>query len=461
MHLYFTAPHAETQPLFGRETSLIAAGNIFEWDTPMEPLCSGAAMTPRQFSLAALLLLTHAASSPGTDWPVWRGPSGNGVSSDTGFPTRWSPAENVAWKTPCPPGHASPVVSGGRIYTAAYDAEAGERLLLCFDREAGAELWRKTVLSAPPERIHAENSRASSTPAADGEHVYCAFLDGREPVVSAYTTDGKPVWSVRPGVFSSVHGFCSAPVLWKELVILNFDHDGPGYIVALDRKDGREVWRIERPNRTRSYVAPLIQDVDGRPQMVLSGSKCIAGYDPNTGENLWMINGPTDQFVASMVYSAKTRFMYMTGGFPAHHVMAIRPDGRGDVSNTHVAWHYNPPSPVGVSYVPSPIVEGNWLLLTDDRGFAHAFDANTGEIVWTERFGRQHASLVSAGGLVYFLNDAGECRVVKPVDGFAVLATNSLGEGTYASPALSDGQIFLRTEKHLWCLGRRTSSSGR
>lgn len=418
-------------------------------------------MKPLTQTLAAFLTVANATLCTGADWPAWRGPSGNGVSDEAGFPIQWSATENVAWKTPCPPGHASPIVCGSQVYTVAYEAETGERLLLCFDRETGVERWRKTVLTAPPERIHTENSRASSTPASDGERVYCAFLDGRETVASAYDIHGNQLWSVRPGVFSSVHGFCSAPVLWKELVILNFDHDGPGYIVALDRRDGREVWRIERPNRTRSYVAPLIQEVDGKPQMVLSGSKCVASYDPNTGENLWMIDGPTDQFVASLVYSPKSRLVYMTGGFPAHHVMAIRPDGRGDVTKTHVAWHYNPPSAVGVSYVPSPIVEGNWLLLTDDRGFAHAFDAQTGEIVWNERFGRQHASLVSWGGLVYFLNDAGECRVVKPADGFAVLATNSLGEGTYASPALSEGQIFIRTEKHLWCLGRRNAPASR
>jgi len=284
--------------------------------------------------------------------------------------------------------------------------------------------------------------------------VYCTFLDGKEPVVSAFDIEGALIWQNRPGVFSSVHGFCSTPVLWKDKVIVNCDHDGPGYIVALAREDGRELWRIERPNRTRSYVAPLLREVSGHTEMVLSGSKCIAGYNPDTGVELWRITGPTDQFVASMVHSSKTGLFYMTGGFPAHHVMAIRPGGTGDVTGSHVAWHYNPSGPVGVSYVPSPIIEGDWLMLNDDRGFAHAFDSKTGDIVWSSRFSRQHASLVSAAGLVYFLTDKGECHVVNPARNFEIIATNSIGENTYGSPAISNGQIFLRSEKHLWCIGR-------
>ena len=397
-------------------------------------------------------------NASGGDWPVWRGPGEDGISLENGFPLRWSSTENIQWTTPCPPGHASPIVSGDLVFTAAFDSSTEARLLLCFNRHTGAELWRREVLKAPLERVHSENSRASSTPACDGEKVYCAFLDGREPVVAAYGLNGDHAWTARPGVFSSVHGFCSTPVLWGDKIIVNCDHDGPGYIVALSQKDGSELWRIERPNQTRSYVAPFIRMIKGKPQMVLSGSKCVASYDPDTGELLWMLDGPTDQFVASMVFSEKTGWFYMSGGFPAHHVMAIRPDGRGKIGLSQVAWHHHPPSAVGVSYVPSPIIEGNWLLLNDDRGFAHAFDARSGEVVWSERFGRQHASLVSSDGLVYFLNDAGECRVVKPADNFAVLAVNAIGEPTYASPALSDGQIFLRSDKHLWCISDKKRS---
>lgn len=397
--------------------------------------------------LATLTVATHAG-----DWPQWRGPRGDGRSAETAFPMRWSKTENVAWRAPLPgTGHASPVVSGGKVFTVAANAETQERLLLCLDRTNGKLLWQQAVLKAPMERLHRENSHASSTPACDGERVFCTFLDGTEVVVAAYDLAGKQLWLKRPGIFASVHGFSSTPILYKDKVIVNCDHDGPGYIVALARTDGRELWRIDRPNRTRSYCTPLIREAAGRTQMVLSGSKCIASYDPETGKLLWIVDGPTDQFVASPVFSETTGLFYITGGFPDHHVMAIRPDGSGNVTATHVVWHHR--GAAGVSYVPSPIIEGGWLLLTDDRGFAHAFDAKTGAIVWNERFARSHASIVSAAGLLYFLDDNGVCRIVKPAEKFAVLAINALGEPAYASPALSSGQIFLRTDQALYCIG--------
>ena len=406
-------------------------------------------MPLRLLLLAALAVAAHAE-----DWPQWRGPRGDGRSTEAAFPTSWSKTENVVWRTPLPgTGHASPIVFGGKVFTVAAHAETQERLLLCLDRATGKLLWQQAVLKAPMERLHRENSHASSTPACDGERVFCTFLDGTQVVVAAYDLAGKQLWLKRPGTFASVHGFSSTPVIYQDKVIVNCDHDGPGYIVALARADGRELWRIARPNRTRSYCTPLIRTAAGRAQMVLSGTKCLASYDPDTGAQLWIVDGPTDQFVASPVFSETTGLFYFTGGFPDHHVMAIRPDGTGNVTATHVAWHHR--AAAGVAYVPSPIVEAGWLLLTDDRGFAHAFDAKTGAIVWNERFARTHASLVSAAGLLYFLDDTGTCRIVKPADKLAVLATATLGEPTYASPAFSQGQIFLRTDQALYCIGEK------
>ena len=407
--------------------------------------------------LLLFIVLTHIAIAE--DWPQWRGPRNDGRSTEGAFPTTWSKTDNVVWRAELPgEGHASPVVFGTRLFTVAAMPDTQERLLLCLDRITGKLLWKQTVVKAPAEHVHRENSHASSTPACDGERVFCTFLDGKEVVVSAYSLDGKRLWQKRPGIFTSVHGFCSTPLPYKDKVIVNCDHDGDGYIVALARADGRELWRIARPNHTRSYCTPIIRQAAGRTQMVLSGSKCIASYDPDTGRQLWIVDGPTDQFVASPVYSEKTGLFYITGGFPDHHIMAIRPDGTGNVTATHVVWHHH--NGAGVSYVPSPIIEGDWFLVTDDRGVAHAFDARNGDIVWNEKFGRSHASIVSAAGLLYFMNDVGVCRVVKPADRFATVATNDLGEPAYASPALSNGQIFLRTDKALYCIGRPTKTAG-
>jgi outer membrane protein assembly factor BamB len=406
------------------------------------------------FARSFALLLATSTLVSAEDWSQWRGPRLDGRSTETSFPTTWSKTENVAWRTELPgTGHASVITQGPKLFAVSAVPETQERVLFCLDRASGKILWQQTVVKSPMERLHRENSHASSTPACDGERVFCAFLDGSNVVVAAYDLDGKSLWQKRPGTFSSVHGFCSTPILHKDKVIVNCDHDGDGYIVAFARTDGKQLWRIERPNKTRSYCAPIIREAAGRTQMVLSGSKCVASYNPDDGSLWWIIDGPTDQFVASPVYDEKTGFFYITGGFPDHHVLAIRPDGTGNVTKTHVAWHHH--AARGVSYVPSPLLEGGRLLLTDDRGFATAFDAVEGGIVWEQRFGRTHASLVSAGGLVYFLNDDGICRVVKPSDNFKVIATNELGEPTYASPALSNGQIFLRSAKAVYCIGKK------
>jgi hypothetical protein len=401
--------------------------------------------------LTFLSFVLSSGAGLGADWPQWRGPLGDGTSSDTGIPMQWSASANVIWKTEIPGrGHASPIVVKGRVLTVSAIKETEERVLVCLDRQSGKILWQQTVLKAPMERVHTENSHASSTPASDGEKVFCTFLDGRDVLVAAYDLEGNLAWKQKPGVFSSVHGFCSTPVIYHDMIIVNCDHDGDGYIVALARNDGSERWRIDRPNKTRSYCAPLIRTIDGKDQMVLSGSKCITSYDPASGKQLWIIDGPTDQFVASPVFHEKARLFFFTGGFPDHHLLAVRPDSAGNITNTdRIVWH----STRGVAYVPSPIAVGDWFFITDDRGFAHCFEAKSGAEQWEQRFGRQHASLVSASGFVYFLNDQGVCHVVRGSNKFEEVAKNELGEPTYASPALSDGQIFIRGDQHLFCIG--------
>jgi outer membrane protein assembly factor BamB len=242
-------------------------------------------------------------------------------------------------------------------------------------------------------------------------------------------------------------------MIFEDKVIVNCDHDGDGYIVALARQDGRELWRIDRPHKTRSYCAPTIFEAGGRTQMVLCGTMCVTGYDPRDGKLLWILDGPTEQFVASVVFNRRANLFFMTGGFPDHHLLAIRPDGVGNVTASHVAWRHNRAS--YVSYVPSPISEGDYFLVVSDPGYACCFEAATGKLVWQEKLGEHHASLVSANGLVYFLSDEGVVTVVKPGPNFEAVARNELGEKCFASPAPSQGQIFIRSDRHLWCIGRK------
>ncbi|MBO0700167.1 MAG: PQQ-binding-like beta-propeller repeat protein [Zavarzinella sp.] len=416
---------------------------------------------PRLFLLFPLLFASPLLADDG-NWPMWRGPRGDGTSHETGFPTRWTATENVRWKTPIPgKGHSSPIIWGDRIFLTAA-IEAGEpnapkdRLLLCLDRNDGKMLWQKTVLTAKPEPIHNLNSRASSTPATDGERVYVTFLADPKVVVAAYDFNGNEVWRTSPGEFESKHGFCSPPVLYKDLVIVNCDQDGvnkskPAYIVALDRKTGSERWRIDRTHRIRSYCPPLITEAAGKTQMVLTGAETVASYDPDTGKPIWTIDGPTEQFVASMVYSKG--LFFLTAGFPTYHVMGIRPDGTGNVTKSHVAWHVENG---GAGYVPSPVAHGDWLFLVHDNGTATCRDALTGELRWKERLGKHHsASPVCAEGRLYFADDDGTTWVLKAGPKFELIEKNPIGENVYASPGFSKGEIFLRGSKHLYCIAAK------
>jgi outer membrane protein assembly factor BamB len=350
----------------------------------------------------------------------------------------------------------TPIVWNDRIFVVTCIEAEQARLLMCFNTD-GKEVWRREVLKSPLEQKHTLNSFASSTPATDGQLVYVAFLDQQQMLVAAYDFDGNQKWLVRPGPFKSMHGFCSSPVLHEDKVIVNGDHDGDSYIVALDRNSGRTLWKTPRENHTRSYCVPLIRELAGRKQMILSGDKSVASYDPNDGSLHWIIDGPTEQFVASLVYSAKADLLFMTGGFPDHHLLAIKPDGRGNVTNSKIVWRTNK----GVAYVPSPIVEGNYLLIVSDSGVAHCFEAATGKLLWQERLGEHHASLVSANGLVYFLNDDGVTHVVKPGPVFELIARNEIGEKCFASPAISRGQILLRGTTSLFCAGAKSAASGK
>ena len=403
------------------------------------------------------------------NWPGWRGPSGDGISAGKGIPTKWSSKENIAWRIAVPgEGHSSPIVWGDKVFLTSSLTEKNKRILLCIDRLSGQTVWQRDVVQSPPETVHRLNSRASGTPATDGKQVYVTFMraEGDEVIapnvgserlitpgkiiVAAYDLDGNEKWKTNVGDFLSAHGFNTCPVLFEDLVILNGDHDGNAYLVALDRQSGRQRWRTRRENKTRSYVTPIIREIDGITQMILSGSLCIASYDPRNGKRHWIVDGPTEQFVASMVYDGK--YVFATGGYPERHTLAIRPGGKGNVTDTHIAWR----TTRGAAYVPSPIISGRYLLMVADSGIASCFEARTGKRHWMERLPGGHSpSPVSADGLVYFVSDRGVTTIIRPSETFAVIAKNELGEPVSASPAISQGQFFLRTHQHLYCIGSK------
>lgn len=404
--------------------------------------------------LAAGLLAYSAATAQAENWPGWRGPRGDGTSAEKNIPTKWDPADAL-WKIELPgKGHASPIVWGDRVFTVTATPATKERILLCLDRNAGTILWQRTVVQGPLEKLHKENSYASGTPATDGERVYVTFRVGDDIVVAAHDfKSGKQIWLVRPGTHSGGWGFSNEPVLYKDKVIIDGDGKGDSFLIALDRENGKTLWRNDRVNKGISYSAPLIRELAGRTQMIQCGDRCVTSFDPDTGEQIWTVDGPSEEFVGTPVYSEKAGLVFISSSWPKRFVFAIRPDGRGNVTKTHIAWQ----DKKGAPYVPSMIVADDFLLSISVSGVGFCYEAATGKVLWQEKLGRHHASPVLANGLVFFINDDGQVNVIKPGLEFERIAKYDLGEPCYASPAISDGQVFLRGFKNLFCFGRKVN----
>lgn len=426
--------------------------------------------------LACCLVLVAATAARAEDWPCWRGPRLDGSSTAKTLPLKWSATENIAWKTAIPgEGHSSPIVHGERVFLTSCLLKEKQRVLLCLDRRDGKILWQRTVFTAPLEPKHRLNSYASSTPATDGKYVWTSFLrlrpkaDGDAPptrprerprvpanlvpemVITCWTVQGDKVWEVVPGRFYSPHGYCASVIPYKDTIILNGDQDAQAYLVALDKATGKERWRVDRPNRTRSYCVPLIVEAGGKTQMVLTGSLCVTSYDPDTGTLNWLIKGPTEQFVASPVYADGVFFI--TAGFPDFHNMGISPEGK-------ILWHEKRTLDRKASYVPSPIaVAGKSFLVVSDLGWLSGFDIRSGKRLFLERTGiHTSGSPVVGAGHVYITDDDGATVVLRATGRYEPVGTNRLGEACHSSPALAGEHIYLRTDHHLWCIGAPTTN---
>ncbi len=385
------------------------------------------------------------------NWPGWRGPRGDGTSLEKNPPTRWSHEENVVWRAEVPgEGHSSPMIWENNVFLTTALRDTQDRVLMCFDRKTGLVLWKQTVVRAPLEAKNNENSYASATPTTDGEKVYVTFLDGYDVVVTAYDLKGKQVWTQRPGRFKSQWGFSHSPVLFEDKVIVVCYSKGENFVVAFRRSDGTQVWKTLATNPSQSYSPPLVRTIAGRAQVIAPGNKGVTSYEAATGKALWNVDGLSDDSVITPVYNEKSGLVLSCTSWPNKVLVAIKPDGTGDITQEKIVWK----SSEGAPYVPSPISFGDWFFTSSFAGKAmHCLEAATGKVLWKEPTGLHHASPVSANGLVYFLNDDGVMHVIKAASTYELVARNELGEKTYASPAISDGQIFLRSFKALYCIG--------
>jgi outer membrane protein assembly factor BamB len=332
------------------------------------------------------------------DWPWWRGPFLDGRSRDRQVVTKWTATENVVWKAQVPGrGHSSPIVVGDRVFLTTADEEAKKQLILGFRRKSGELLWSTVAHEGEFLPKHPKNSHASATPASDGERVYCVFLNREALYVVATDFDGRIVWQTRVGGFKSQHGYGCSPVLHKGLVIVNGDSLKGCFIAALHRDSGKIAWQVDRPTtgRNGSYATPIVATLAGKPQLLLTGMSEVRSYDPDSGRLLWSCSRPAEVTACTAAFSDS--LVFATGGYPEKEILAIRADGKGDVSKTHVVWR----TKQGVSYVPSQIYHDGRLNVISDNGIASCFDARTGKELWHNRLeGEFSASPVLVGDLL-------------------------------------------------------------
>lgn len=420
--------------------------------------------------VALLLALALSLTAHAENWPRFRGPTGQGLSTETNVPKVWSSTQGIRWKTAVPGiGWSSPIIWNDRVYVTTVSEGNTQCRVLAFDRTTGNILWSTLVHEFVPLRKEQKNSYASPTPITDGQRIYAVFGDGTQIAVNL---DGKLLWKNDEVRFYSRHGLGASPVLHENLLIMPFDgsnrvekagewpnnsqEEQLGWrtpwdraeITALDTATGKRVWVAHRGKSRIAHVTPNIVIVDGKKQLVSPAGDAIQGFDPASGRLLWHIYSQGEGVTPSFAFG--DNLVFTSSGFEKTTLRAVRTGGSGDVTSTHVAWEQRKGTPTQ----PSLLYLAPYLYSITDGGIAHCFDGKTGEIVYAERVGGNHsASPVYANGLIYFLSETGETTVVKAGPKFEIIGRNAIDEKCQASLALSQGHIFLRTESHLLCIG--------
>jgi outer membrane protein assembly factor BamB len=419
--------------------------------------------------LACCLLFAAATAAHAENWPGWRGPARSGLTTETGVPTTWSPTEAVLWKTPLPgTGLSNPIVWGDRVFvTAAEGREQGELHVFCFDRDTGKARWHKRLWgTAPTVFYYPKSGLAGPTPITDGKRLWAFFGTGD---LFCFDLDGGLVWqrslADEYGPFENRFAATSSPLLFRapearrtesrdtgfsNTVILQCDHYGASYVLAVDADTGANRWKSDRPEAWLSWSSPQLVAVGDRSELLISGSEKLDGYDPIDGRRLWTVRGLQRECVPTPIAGAG--IVFVESGPNGDH-FAVKPGGSGDVTDTHVVWRNNR----GTSFVPSPIVYGPRYYLADDRGILSCLSTTDGELLWRKRLsGKFTASPVATDGKLFFTNEEGTTFVLNAESTeYEELSQNELGEDVYASPAVSQGRLFFRTTKHLICLGTK------
>jgi outer membrane protein assembly factor BamB len=398
----------------------------------------------------------------GWQWPEFRGADGSGKAAADGLPLTWSDSEHVRWKTAVH-GRAwsSPVVLGNQVWVTTATEDGKQLFAIAVDEATGKVVHDLKLFDvATPQYAHPFNTYASPTPVIEPGRVYVTF--GAPGTAALDTATGKVHWERRDLECNHYRGAGSSPIIFGDLLIMHYDGSDLQYVVALDKRTGKTVWKTERSidfkdlgpdgkpqaegDMRKAFATPQIITVNGTPLLISMGAKATYAYDPLTGKERWRVEERTN-------HSASTRpvfgfgLVFLPTGFPKGELLAVRPDGRGDVTATHVAWRLTR----GVPNKPSVLLVGDLLFMTTDAGVASAVEAKTGKVVWTGRIGGTHsASPVAADGRIYFFSEDGKTIVVEAGRTFKVLAENHLGDGFMASPAIAGKSFILRSRTHLY-----------
>lgn len=395
-----------------------------------------------------IVALTPAAGSE-QNWPQFRGPTAQGIVVDPRFPEEWSATKNVRWKNPLPgKGNSSPIVWGDRLFVTSAADDGKERWLLCYAIADGRKLWQHTapISDARLETLYHKNTFASGTPVTDGERVIAFF--GNSGLVCC-DFSGREIWRYDLGSFPTMHGPGTTPVIYHDRIIFIQDQTvGESVFVALNKEDGRLLWKQKRPSGA-CWSTPLVVRSGDRDELLYNGSHFFAAYSPETGKELWRCAGPSRESVPMPAVGGG--LIYSTSGRNGP-MLAIRPGGTGDVTATHTVWSV----PRGGPHVPTPCYVQGRLFQVNDVGVATCLEATTGKLIWQQRLpGRFSMSVLSAGDRLLATSESGATYILRAADRFEQLAVNDLGETTLATPALLGGRIYFRTAEHLICIGEQ------
>jgi outer membrane protein assembly factor BamB len=415
-------------------------------------------------ALVSLICISLATSIRAGHWPAWRGPDGTGVSPEKNLPLHWSTNENVRWRVPLPErGNSAPVVWANRVFvTQAIEKEA-RRTLMCFDRAKGKLLWQQGPAYQEKEPTHETNPQCSASPVTDGERVIASFGSAG---LYCYDFDGKELWHRDLGTQRHIWGNGASPILHGELCVLNF---GPGertFLIAVNKRTGQTVWQHDEPGGDSgekkpaqdkpawigSWSTPIVKMVNDHEELIMTFPSRVCAFDPKSGRELWTCQGINPLVYTSPLYSEG--IVVAMGGFGGMS-LAVKAGGHGDVTDSLRLWQH----PKTKQRIGSGVIAGDYIYILNDPGVAECFELKTGKLVWEERLTGQGkdntswSSMVLAEDKIYVVNHSGDAFVLKASPKFEVLATNSLREHTNGSVAVSDGEIFIRTDQHLWCVG--------